>query len=257
MTRIAVLHPGEMGTGIGTVLRASGHEVCWLPAGRGPETAERAAAAGFTPIEDLAGCEIVFSVCPPSAAVDLARRASGFTGVFVDANAISPATAREVAATVSAGGASYVDGGIIGGPPNRSPGTRLYLSGDRAGEVAALVTDPRLAVRVLHDGDPATAASTLKMCYAGWTKISAALLLAIAQTADATGVAEALRTEWEQSLPDLAGRLTDAERSALAKGWRWAGEMREIAQTFASTDAPAGFGEAAAQLYERYRRPGR
>lgn len=229
--RVAVLHPGEMGTAIGAVLQASGHDVCWMPTGRGPATTERAELAGFIPVEDLQGCDLVLSACPPSAAPDVARRVAGFTGTFVDANAISPATAASVAAVVTAGGARFVDGGIIGGPPDRSAGTRLYLSGEDADDVAELITDPRLEVRVVRTGDPVTAASTVKMAYAAWTKISAALLLAIEGAADAGGVADVLRDEWAASQPGLAERLTTAERSAVAKGWRWEGEMREIAAT--------------------------
>ncbi len=56
------------------------------------------------------------SICPPHAALDVARAVSGFEGTYVDANAISPATARKVAAVIERGGASYVDGGIIGAP---------------------------------------------------------------------------------------------------------------------------------------------
>lgn len=253
--RIAVLHPGEMGAAIGAVLTASGHEVCWLPAGRGPATTKRAELAGLIPVDDLNGCAAIFSVCPPSATPDVARRVAGFTGTFVDANAISPATAQSVAAIVIAGGARYVDGGIIGGPPDRSTGTRLYLSGEDADDIAGLITDPRLATRVIRTGDPATAASTVKMAYAAWTKISAALLLAIDGTAEAGGVADVLRAEWAESQPGLAERLTTAERSAVAKGWRREGEMREIAATFTALGEPAGFADAAAELYARFPRP--
>ena len=52
--------------------------------------------------------------------------------MFVDANAISPGTAQEVARIVEAEGAGYVDGGIIGPPPSEPGRTRLYLSGSRA-----------------------------------------------------------------------------------------------------------------------------
>ena len=56
---------------------------------------------------------------------------AGLRGVFVDANAISPATSRAVARMIEAAGASYVDGGIIGPPPVSAGSTRLYLSGRR------------------------------------------------------------------------------------------------------------------------------
>ena len=43
--------------------------------------------------------------------------ACGFKGVYVDANAISPQTARAVGAVVEATGAHFVDGGLFGAPP--------------------------------------------------------------------------------------------------------------------------------------------
>src|SRR6266516_1481083 len=115
---IAVLHPGEMGAAVGRCLTGSGHQVLWASQGRGTATAARAEAAGLADarsIEEVAGrAEIIMSICPPHAALEVARAVAGFQGMYVDANAISPATAREVAGIVEAGGASYVDGGIIG-----------------------------------------------------------------------------------------------------------------------------------------------
>jgi hypothetical protein len=46
-----------------------------------------------------------------------------------------------------------------------------------------------------------------------------------------------------------ADRLRHAERSAAAKGWRWSGEMEEIADTFAAAGEPDGFHRAAAEVY--------
>ena len=111
--------------------------------------------------------DIVLSICPPHAALDVARAAAGFRGLYCDANAVSPATTREVAAVVEAGGATFVDGGIVGGPPTE-PGTRLYLSGGAAADVAALFAGTALEPVVL--GSEIGAASALKMCYAGWSK---------------------------------------------------------------------------------------
>ena len=134
MTRVGVLHPGEMGAEVGAAAVAAGAEVLWAPEGRSPDTGERAGAAGLEPAslaELLRRCEVVLSVCPPHAALDAAREVAdlGFRGVYVDANAVSPATAREISETVEGGGARYVDGGIIG-PPPREPGkTVLCLSG--------------------------------------------------------------------------------------------------------------------------------
>jgi len=250
MTSVAVLHPGRMGAAVGAVLVGAGSDVRWLPAGRGAGTRRRAEQARLTAAHDLAGCDVVLSICPPAAAVDTARSVAGFGGLYVDANAISPATAAQVRDVVESAGASYVDGGIIGGPPTE-PGTRLYLSGTRAGEVAALFEGTVLDARVV-EGD--WAASALKMVYAAWTKISAALVLGIEQTARRHGVATSLHEEWELSGLDLADRLTSAERAGRSKGWRWVDEMRQIAATFDAAGQPDGFGAAAAAVFDRYPR---
>jgi transposase-like protein len=92
-------------------------------------------------------------------------------------------------------------------------------------------------------------ASALKMVYAAWSKGTAALLLAIRDVARAHGVEDALLAEWRESLPELLERLPQAERSAAAKGWRWIGELEEIADTFAAAGQPEGFHRAAAEVY--------
>jgi hypothetical protein len=80
-------------------------------------------------------------------------------------------------------------------------------------------------------------------------KGTAALLLAIRATARASGIEEALLTEWARSQPELEVRSQNAAISAATRGWRWAGEMDEIAATFAETGLPGGFHEAAAAIF--------
>ena len=238
---VGLAHPGEMGAALGDALVSAGHDVLWASAGRSDATRVRAAAFRDVGTLGAVGAEsdVILSVCPPHAALDVAGAVSGFAGVFVDANAISPARAREVAALHP----RFVDGGIVGSPP-RAPGTtRLYLSGEGAATVAALFDGTIVEARLVPD------ASALKMTYAAWSKGSAALLLAIRDVARATGVWEELQAEWRLSASELFVRLESAERSAQAKGWRWIGEMEEIADTFASSGAPDGFHRAAAEVY--------
>ena len=143
---IGLLHPGEMGAAVGQCLAGAGYQVLWIPEGRSRASVARAEAAGLTAVaaKGLAGlvreADVIVSVCPPHAALGIARQVAGFRGIYVDANAVSPATAREVAGVVEAGGASYVDGGIIGTPPVKPGFIRLYLSGTRAAEVRDLFT---------------------------------------------------------------------------------------------------------------------
>ena len=253
MSAIAILHPGQMGAEVGRALVEVGHDVRWLPAGRGPGTTRRARDARLVEHDSVDGCDVVLSVCPPAAALSTARGVAGFRGIYVDANAVSPETAEQVATVVGDGGASFVDGGIVGPPPARLGTTRFYLSGDRAAEVAAVFAGSRVEAIVLSGGG--TAASTLKMTYAAWTKISAALLVSIHGVARELGVDEALAQEWAHSQPELAARLQSAQSAAERKGWRWEEEMRQISRTFAVAGEPPGFGEAAAELFARWPRP--
>ncbi|HMG61370.1 MAG TPA: DUF1932 domain-containing protein [Streptosporangiaceae bacterium] len=250
---IGLLHPGDMGAAVGRCLTGRGHEVLWASEGRGPDTAARAAAAGLTDAGTIAAlaaqAEVIVSVCPPHAALDVAWAVHGFGGLYVDANAVSPGTAREVARLICESGGRYVDGGIIGPPPEKPDLTRLYLSGRDAEQVAALFAGTPLNTRVI--GGSATAASAVKMAYAGWTKGTAALLLSVRALAREQGVEEALLAEWALSQPGLDARSAGAARSAAAKGWRWVGEMEEVAATMSAAGLPDGFHQAAAEIFRR------
>jgi 3-hydroxyisobutyrate dehydrogenase-like beta-hydroxyacid dehydrogenase len=249
---LAILHPGAMGSSMGACLVGCGHEVGWLRTRRSHVSAQRAAEAGLTPFDDLsellANAEVVFSICPPHASLEVAQQLTGFRGIVVDANAISPETSTVIGRTVTAGGARYVDGGIIGPPPATEGTTRLYLAGDD-GEVASLLAGSPLEVVGLAGGPPA--ASALKMTYAAWTKTTAALLLSIRRTAAAYGVDDELADEWAISQPDLPAAWLQAQQQNDEKGWRWSYELAEVGRTFAAVGQPEGFGDAASQVFQR------
>jgi 3-hydroxyisobutyrate dehydrogenase-like beta-hydroxyacid dehydrogenase len=254
---IGLLHPGEMGAAIGRCLAERGHTVLWVSQGRGPATAQRAAAAGLTDAGTLAAlrerAEVILSVCPPHAAravaESVARNPGGFGGLYVDANAIAPQTVRAVAAEVTKPGAVFTDGGIIGPPPQPgSPdGPRLYLSGEGAAEVAALFDGTPVRTEPVDGG--IGAASAVKMAYAAWTKGTAALVLAARALARAEQVEGTLIAEWALSQPGLGRRAELAAESAATKGWRWDAEMTEIATAMADAGLPDGFHQAAGQVY--------
>jgi 3-hydroxyisobutyrate dehydrogenase-like beta-hydroxyacid dehydrogenase len=246
---VGLLHPGEMGAAIGAALRAVGTRVLWTSDARSEATGRRPDDAGLEDVtldELTHQSDVILSVCPPHAAAEVAESVGDFGGIYVDANAISPATVRTIRAK------RLVDGGIIGPPPHGSGTTRLYLSGGEAEPVAELFAATTVDARVLSEesGD----ASALKMTYAAWTKGTAALLLAIRAAAEAEGVEAALTEEWQLSLPELPATLERARRSAEAKGWRWIAEMEEIAATFAADGQPDGFHLAVAEMYRRYPR---
>ena len=250
--KVALLHPGEMGVSVGAALLSCGNEVYYLPVGRSDVTLARARGAGFTACSSLAelvaDVDMIVSICPPHAALALAEdvMAAQFTGVFVDANAISPASARLLHERV---GVNFVDGGIIGPPATTAGSTRLYLAGERAAAVVDCFSTSVLDARVVA-GEPGCA-SALKMCYAAYTKGTSALLLAVRALAAAEGVDSALLAEWDISQRDLRNRSTGAARGTARKAWRFVGEMEEIANTFNDQALPAGFHQAAGEIYRR------
>jgi 3-hydroxyisobutyrate dehydrogenase-like beta-hydroxyacid dehydrogenase len=253
--RIGILHPGEMGISIAASAQNSGHQVYWVSEGRGPETHARAARfelhdAG-TMARLCAECAIILSVCPPHAAEMVARQVAeaGFSGIYVDANAISPARVAQLDQMMAKAGVSFVDGGIIGGPAWKPDSTWLYLSGPHADEVAAFFSAGPLATHVL--ATTVGAASALKMCYAAYTKGTTALLCAILATAENLGVREALERQWNYDEHGFAGQVNQRVRGVTAKAWRFAGEMEEIATTFRDAGLPGDFHAAAAIVYRR------
>jgi 3-hydroxyisobutyrate dehydrogenase-like beta-hydroxyacid dehydrogenase len=251
---VALLHPGEMGSAIGACLARRGLRVVWASAARSAATRSRANAAGLHDVGSieraLGAADLVFSVCPPHGALALAREVAGhgFEGIFVDANAISPETARSAGRALEKAGASFVDGGIIGPPPVEAGRSRLYLSGGPAAEVAALFSGTNMDAIALDA--PAGAASALKACYAGWTKGATALLAAIRALAEAEGVEAPLLAEWKLSQPGLDKR-SEAVTVQARKAWRWIGEMEEIAASFEAAGLPGGFHLASAELYRK------
>jgi hypothetical protein len=136
--RIGILHPGAMGISLAASAQNSGRQVAWASEGRSPATRDRASKLGLRDAGSLAvlcaECSVLVSVCPPHAAEAVARDvvACGFTGLYVDANAIAPRRAIQIGQAMAEAGITFVDGGIIGGPawdPNR---TWLYLAGPQA-----------------------------------------------------------------------------------------------------------------------------
>ena len=253
-TTVCILHPGEMGAEVGAAARAGGARVLWVSAGRGGATRDRAGAAGLEDAETLNAAlgpsSVVLSVCPPHAAVDLAKSVAdeGFRGTYVDANAVSPDTSRRIGGIVEAAGARFVDGGIIGPPPTKPGTTRLYLSGSESARVAALFSGTSLGAIVLDA--PVGAASAVKACYAGWTKSAAMLLLSVRALARHEGVEAALTEEWKISQPNLFAQLDRAVLQS-RKGWRWIAEMEEIGATFDQAGLPDGYALAAAETCRR------
>ena len=146
-------------------------------------------------------------------------------------------------------GVAFVDGGIIGDPAWGPGHTWLYLSGNRAQDAASLFSAGPLETEVI--GDRAGKASALKMCYAANTKGTTALLCGVLAVAEKLDVREELERQWSRNGSDYAEQVGERVRRVTAKAWRFAGEMDEISETFASAGLPGEFHAAASVLYRR------
>jgi L-threonate 2-dehydrogenase len=258
------MSPGDMGHAIGATLRhGGGLRVITCLAGRSPRTRALAAAAG---IEDTGSddalvreADVLLSVLVPAEALALAERLAPAIRataqsredsrplVYADLNAIAPQTARRIGEVVTGAGARFVDGGIIGGPPQPGASSpRIYLSGPDAPALAAL-GNHGLDVRCM--GGDIGQASGLKMCYAALTKGLTALGTELLTAARALGLSDALRAELESSQSGVLRQLERGVPGMPPKAYRWVGEMEEIAATFGALGLTPRMLLGAADLY--------
>jgi L-threonate 2-dehydrogenase len=262
---VAVIAPGAMGAAVGRRLSDKGVKVLTSLAGRSAETAARAKSAGMAAAGDdeIAASDFILSILPPGDALALAARfapaltESNAKPVYVDCNAINPKTVERVAAAIAPTGCAFVDAGIIGPPPKpivageaaSGTGTRIYASGPAAQRFAVL-RDYGLDIRVL-DG-ALSAASALRMSYAGITKgtqaIGAAMMLAAARH----GSADDLFAELQLSQKEMFGWFKRQLGTMPPKAYRWVAEMQEIAGFVGDDPAARDLYEGAAEFFERF-----
>jgi L-threonate 2-dehydrogenase len=254
---VAIIAPGSMGAGIGQRLTEHKATVLTSLVGRSEASARRAREAGMQPVEErsLAEADFLLSIVPPGEALALARRlapaltAANKKPIYVECNAVSPPTMLKIADVIATTGCPFVGAGIIGPPPKPgSANTKIYASGPAAKDLARL-NDYGLIIRVL-EGSP-TAASALKMSYAGITKGVTALGAAMMLAATRGGSAEALKAELAESRPDLLRYLSSQVPAMYSKAYRWVAELDEIAGFVGDDYAEHDMLAAAARLYER------
>jgi 3-hydroxyisobutyrate dehydrogenase-like beta-hydroxyacid dehydrogenase len=253
---VGLMSPGDMGHSIGRVLVDHGLRVSTYLGGRSDRSRELASAAGVAEAPSLdvlvRDADVLLSVLVPARATEVAREIAtalertGATLLYVDCNAISPGTVRTIGDRVTAAGSRFADVGIIGPPPRR-PGTRFYASGAGAAELASL-RDFGLDVRIV--GPDVGQASGLKMCYGALTKGLQALGLELLVAAERMGLADVLRAEQQESIPDVLSWLTRSMPTMPPKAYRWVGEMEEVAATFADLGMTPKILEGAAEMYE-------
>lgn len=250
-----LLNPGAMGSTVGRCIQAANHRIIWAGDGRSEASHQRAADNGFENVGSVQNLvqqsDVIFSICPPAAAADIATEvaAQSFSGIYVDANAISTDTTDKIKTIIESAGGNFVDGGIIGPPASRPGTTRLYVSGPQAAVVVPLLADGLLPAILMSEktGD----ASALKMAYAAYTKGHSALLLLSRSLARAYHIENHLLDEWALSQNHLDDLCHSECLTAAKKAWRFNNEMREIADTMGSAGLPDNFHLGAAELYDR------
>ena len=255
---VAVIAPGAMGSAVGKRLADNGLKVLTSLNGRSGETKARAKAAGMAAAsdEEIAASDFILSILPPGDALALAQhfvpvlKASNAKPVYVDCNAINPATVEKVAAALAPTGCPFVDAGIIGSPPKPGDaGPRFYASGPAAARFASL-RDYGLDIRVL--GGAMSAASALKMSYAGITKGTQAIGAAMMLAATRAGSADALFAELQSSQKELFPYLKKSLTQMPPKAYRWVAEMQEIAGFVGEDPAASELYEGAAHFFEAF-----
>ncbi|HZN72616.1 MAG TPA: DUF1932 domain-containing protein [Micromonosporaceae bacterium] len=248
---VGIVSAGHMGSGLGWALREGGARVVTTVDGRSARTARFAATAGLEVLPGLPDvlreATVLLVVTPPGAARAAATRIAAAAGedarpLVADLNAIAPSTVDEVARTYQGAGLDYVDGSISGAPPNVRPGARLYFSGPRASEVAAL---PWRQVQPIVLPGPVDRASALKMCTASVYKGLEGLALQAMRAAAHYGVLDDVVADLR-----IAGYDRTASLAITAtKAHRFVPEMREIAAAQAGAGLTAALFEAFAEVY--------
>jgi 3-hydroxyisobutyrate dehydrogenase-like beta-hydroxyacid dehydrogenase len=246
-----------MGAGLARRLTEHGVEVVTLLTGRSAASLKRAKEAGMVGVsaDALVDVDLLLSIVPPAYALSFAEQI-GFAlksarrkPVFVDCNAVSPATVRHIHAVITATGTDFVDAGIIGiAPVPGRPGPHLYVSGEHAAAVSVL-SEYGLDVRVLTG--PIGAASALKMAYAGISKGHIAIFMAMVLAAHRAGSGEALRAELAETDSHMLASMAQRLPGAFSKAWRWVPEMQEIAEFAREDPAAHAIWTNIAKLYDR------
>ena len=252
-SQIGLIGCGEMGAAIGGAFTAGGLTVRTVVGGRSEETLRRAADANLAQVSNLtdlvATSDIIFSVLPPAEAKPVAEQIASAVSdhalTIVEANAVSPATVRSIAALFGKTQIRFVDGGLVGGPPRGTMCPRLYTSGHDCKFLDEL---DGIAFDRIHLGIEIGQASGFKMAYAALTKGLNTLLTAGLLAAEEMGILNTYLAELEGSQGALLKRAEANIPRLPADAGRWVREMEEIRDTFEDLGLPGGFHQAAADI---------
>ena len=238
--KIGILSIGEMGFHWAKLLKSHGVEVLTFDRDRGEVSRKRGENAGVKSVPSMAelvqSSELIVSIVVPSAAMPVATNVADAVNksgrknlLFLDANAISPMTADEIAAVLDPAGVDFVDGCIIGSAAKLGKGTIVYVSGQQASRLKALESF-NIPVKVL--GPNTNQASAFKVVYAGLTKGLQGLFCELFMGARRFGLLKELSAQYEDSFPGLIDKVSSSIVGLRIHAGRRAEEMDELKRTF-------------------------
>lgn len=247
LSKICLLHAGELGTALGEMVTANGCRVTTVASCRSKRTLENAANAGFEIRETVAQAiheaEAVFSVVPPANALDLATSVLEETPshsnplIYVDFNSISPVTASQIEQLFQGSTIQFIDASIHGQANNLSTNGTLFLSGSES-KIVANLFQGLLRVRIL--GDKTGLASLQKMLLGSITKGTIALFLQAAILAETTSLTEAFVTDLQHFYPETWRFIERSFPTYPVHGHRRVGEIQQLQETLLHYELPDG-----------------
>lgn len=234
---IGIVSAGELGAVLGGILVGRGYRVVTALEGRGARTKQRAVSAGLEVVDSLAAlariADVVLSVVPPSAAVEVAEQYCAQAAplprrLFIDINAIAPATVMRIDEVCRRQGVRCVDGAIHGMAARLPASGTLYLSGSEAAEAAELF-GPSIRVRVLSG--PVGKASAFKMLISGLAKGAVALFVEMAVAARRAGLLGELLACYGEAYPGIMALVERLLPTYPQHAARRGAELREVEDT--------------------------
>jgi hypothetical protein len=259
LATVGILSIGQMGLGIAKLLVAHNYNVITNVGNRSEATQQRARDAQLelvtTDVELVAKCDYILSIVPPKDAVATAARvidalnstplprSSPSPLYYLDLNAISPSTVLTIseAFICSPQKVTFIDGGIIGGPPAPNaadaslPWTRpgVPLSGPHPLHEAPLSgAQLALTLNSKYVGPKIGSASGLKCCFAALSKGMTALAIQSFSTAASLDVLPHLQSYLEKYNPKAKEAAERGIVGCPQKAYRWIEEMNQIGQCF-------------------------
>jgi 3-hydroxyisobutyrate dehydrogenase-like beta-hydroxyacid dehydrogenase len=250
---IGILYPGEMGVALGEILVQNGFRVVTTTEGRSPRTSHLCSVSSLCTLATLKDVidvsDVVISLVPPAAAIPLAQKCVDLiinspqkTRIYLDANSISPLSAKKIQGIIGISGAQFCDASICGMAEHLETKGIVYVSGDAAETISSLFGN---VFRIKRLSDNVGDASAMKMLIGGLNKGLAAQFIELSQAAYRLGLLEYFLKEGRVIYPDLFEIIDRILPTYPQHSARRSEEMQELAVTVQSLGIAPHFSAAA------------